>query len=94
MFGPRVTLVLSVGIRESVINRAEGLRQSKILASEAVRIEQINQAKGEASAILARATARAQALLTLGKAIGAKVRMTISHKPLHTCIYIANIRTM
>lgn len=55
------------------MNRAKGLRQSKILASEAVRIEQINQAKGEAAAILARATARAQALLTLGKAIGAKV---------------------
>ena len=62
-----------VGIRESTVNRAEGLRQSKILASEAVRIEQVNQAKGEASAILARATARAHALLTLGKAIGAKV---------------------
>ena len=55
------------------MNRAEGLRQSKILASEAVRIEQVNQAKGEASAILARATARAHALLTLGQAIGAKV---------------------
>lgn len=70
------TSVLSgvcVGIRESAVNRAEGLRQSKILASEAVRIEQVNQAKGEASAILARATARAHALLTLGKAIGAKV---------------------
>ena len=61
------------GIRESAVNRAQGLRQSKILTSEAVRIEQINQAKGEASAILARATARAHALLTLGHAIGAKV---------------------
>ena len=55
------------------MNRAEGLRQSKILTSEAVRIEQINQAKGEAAAILARATAKAHALLTLGKALGAKV---------------------
>ena len=35
------------GARESAINRAEGLRQSKILASEAVRIEQINKAKGQ-----------------------------------------------
>ena len=34
------------GARESAINRAEGLRQSKILASEAVRIEQLNKAKG------------------------------------------------
>ena len=65
------------GIRESAINRAEGLRQSKILASEAVRIEQVNQAQGEASAIMARAAARAQALLTVGKSIGAKV----SHTP-------------
>ena len=59
------------------MNRAEGLRQSKILASEAVRIEQVNQAKGEASAILARATARANALLTLGNALGAKVSKII-----------------
>lgn len=65
------------GIRYSAVNRAEGLRQSKILASEAVRIEQVNQAKGEASAILARATARAHALLTLGKALGAKVRRSL-----------------
>ena len=36
-----------VGARESAINRAEGLRQSKILASEAMRIEQVNMAKGE-----------------------------------------------
>ena len=70
------------GIRESAVNRAEGLRQSKILASEAVRIEQINQAKGEASAILARATARANALLTLGKALGAKVSQTLLSFPM------------
>ena len=35
------------GVRESAINRAEGLRQSKILASEAMRIEQVNKAKGD-----------------------------------------------
>ena len=35
-----------LGVRESAINRAEGLRQSTILASEALRIEQINKAKG------------------------------------------------
>ena len=34
-------------MRESAINRAQGLRQSKILASEAMQIEQINKAKGE-----------------------------------------------
>ena len=37
----------TLGARESAINRAEGLRQSKILASEAVRIEQLNKAKGQ-----------------------------------------------
>jgi regulator of protease activity HflC (stomatin/prohibitin superfamily) len=68
----RANILESEGIRESAVNRAQGLRQSKILASEAVRIEQVNQAKGEASAILARATARASALLTVGKALGAK----------------------
>ena len=36
-----------LGVRESAINRAEGLRQSKILASEAMRIEQVNKAKGK-----------------------------------------------
>ena len=61
------------GAKQSAINRAEGLRQSKILASEAVRIEQINKAKGEAAAILAKAQARAQALDTLGAAIGRSV---------------------
>lgn len=35
-----------IGVRESAINRAEGIRQSKILASEAMRIEQVNIAKG------------------------------------------------
>ena len=35
------------GVRESAINRAQGLRQSKILASEAVQIEQVNKAKGK-----------------------------------------------
>ena len=36
-----------VGARESAINRAEGLRQSKILTSEAEKIQQINRAQGE-----------------------------------------------
>ena len=38
-----------LGVREAAINRAEGLRQSKILASEAMRIEQVNKAKGKAN---------------------------------------------
>jgi len=44
---PHTPLVLDPGVRESAINRAQGLRQSKILASEALQIEQINKAKGE-----------------------------------------------
>ena len=76
-WGVMVCIYVLLGIRESTVNRAQGLRQSKILASEAVRIEQVNQAKGEASAILARATARASALLTVGKALGAKVSQTL-----------------
>ncbi len=65
--------VICLGHKQSAINKAEGLRQSTILASEAVRIEQVNQAKGEAVAILAKAQARAQALDTLGAAIGRSV---------------------
>lgn len=42
----KVGFGMSLGARESAINRAEGLRQSKILASEAMRIEQVNKAKG------------------------------------------------
>eukprot|EP00731_Ephydatia_muelleri_P016851 Em0009g1275a len=49
---------------------SEGLRQSKILASEAMRIEQVNMAKGEAAAILAKAHARAQGLNMLGHSLG------------------------
>ena len=35
------------GARESAINKAEGVRQSKILTSEADKIQQINQAQGQ-----------------------------------------------
>lgn len=38
-----------LGVRESAINRAEGLRQSKILASEAMQIEQVNKARGKSA---------------------------------------------
>ena len=40
-------LCCAAGARESAINRAEGLRQSKILTSEAEKIQQINRAQGE-----------------------------------------------
>lgn len=42
-----LNLLISQGVRESAINRAEGIRQSKILASEAMRIEEVNKAKGQ-----------------------------------------------
>ena len=42
-----VCVCVSTGARESAINRAEGLRQSKILTSEADKIQQINRAQGE-----------------------------------------------
>jgi regulator of protease activity HflC (stomatin/prohibitin superfamily) len=66
----RANILESEGVRESAINRAEGIRQSKILASEAMRIEQVNIAKGEASAILAKALARSESLAVVGRALG------------------------
>jgi regulator of protease activity HflC (stomatin/prohibitin superfamily) len=38
-----------IGERQAAINVAEGERQSKILQSEAVKIEQINEAQGSYS---------------------------------------------
>lgn len=35
-----------LGIREAEINVAEGKKQSRILTSEAYKMEQVNQAKG------------------------------------------------
>jgi hypothetical protein len=37
----------TTGIRESEINVAEGKKQSKILASEAWKMEQVNTASGK-----------------------------------------------
>jgi hypothetical protein len=62
-----------IGERQAAINVAEGERQSKILQSEAVKIEQINEAQGEASATIARAEARARAIRAVAEAIGVEV---------------------
>ncbi len=53
---------------------AEGNKQSRILQSEAFKAEQINQAVGEAEAILAMARARAEAIGKVAKALEAKVK--------------------
>ncbi|XP_054707340.1 stomatin-like protein 2, mitochondrial [Uloborus diversus] len=58
----RAAILESEGIREADINVAEGKKRARILASEAEKTEQINSAQGEASAILAKANARAKSL--------------------------------
>lgn len=65
----RAAILESEGVREADINVAEGKKRSRILASEAERTEQINQASGEASAIFARAEARAKSLRVVAKAL-------------------------
>ena len=47
------------------------------MTSEAYREEQINQATGEAQAIIAKAEAQAQAISTVAKALGKKVHDSI-----------------
>lgn len=66
----RAVVLESEGIRESEINVAEGQKQAQILASEAMRMENINRAQGEANAIIAKATARADAIERVADAIG------------------------
>lgn len=58
----RAAVLKSEGEREAAINVAEGKKQSQILASEARKMEQINIATGEANAIVAKATARAEGI--------------------------------
>ena len=67
------------GIRESEINVAEGQKQAQILASEAMRMENINRAQGEANAIIAKATARADAIERVAEAIGKEVCVLLCH---------------
>ena len=40
-------MYLMLGIREADINVAEGKKRSRILTSEAYRMEQVNQAQGK-----------------------------------------------
>ena len=56
----RAVILTSEGQRDAAINTAEGDKQQMIKASEARRQQQINEAEGQASAILAVATATAE----------------------------------
>ena len=58
----RAVILTSEGQRDAAINVAEGNKQQVIKASEANRQQQINEAEGEASAILAVATATAEGI--------------------------------
>ncbi len=62
-----------LGIREADINVAEGKKRARILASEAIKAEQINQAGGEAEAMVKKANAKAEAIELVAKALGEKV---------------------
>ena len=52
---------------------AEGKKQARILASEAIKAEQINQAGGEAEATVKKANAKAEAIALVAKSLGQKV---------------------
>jgi regulator of protease activity HflC (stomatin/prohibitin superfamily) len=57
----RAVILTSEGQRDAAINTAEGAKQEAIKASEAERQRQINEAQGQAEAILAVATRRPRA---------------------------------
>jgi regulator of protease activity HflC (stomatin/prohibitin superfamily) len=56
-------------VRDSAINTADGEKQQTIKASEANKLQQINEAEGQAEAILAVATATAEGLRRVADAI-------------------------
>jgi regulator of protease activity HflC (stomatin/prohibitin superfamily) len=65
----RATILNSEAAREAAINNAEGAKQQVIKASEAVKQKQINEAEGQASAILAIATATAEGVRRVAEEI-------------------------
>lgn len=65
------------GIREAEINVAEGKKQARILSSEAYKLEQINQARGEAEGLVAKANAKASAVRVIADAIAKQVRCRV-----------------
>jgi regulator of protease activity HflC (stomatin/prohibitin superfamily) len=76
----RAAVLESEGFREAAINKAEGEKRSKILVSEAIQLEQINQAVGQAEAIKKVATAKAEQLTTISKALNESVRAIVAYR--------------
>ncbi|CAL9085505.1 unnamed protein product [Musa textilis] len=68
----RAQVLESEGERQAKINIADGTKASVILASEAAMMDQVNRAKGEAEAILARSRATADGLKILSQAMKAE----------------------
>ncbi|CAL9153220.1 unnamed protein product [Musa hybrid cultivar] len=68
----RAQVLESEGERQAKINIADGMKASVILASEAAMMDQVNRAKGEAEAILARSRATADGLKILSQAMKAE----------------------
>ncbi|MBI5209690.1 MAG: paraslipin [Elusimicrobia bacterium] len=65
----RAVILTSEGERDAAINSAEGSKQQVIKASEATKQRQINEAEGQASAILAIATATAEGIRKVAETI-------------------------
>jgi len=65
----RAVVLTSEGERDAKINEAEGEKQRVIKESEAVKQQQINEAEGQATAILAIATATAEGLSHVANAV-------------------------
>jgi len=65
----RAAVLDSEGKRDALINTAEGRKQEEIKASEAQRQREINEAEGHAAAIRAVATATADGIREVAKAI-------------------------
>ena len=65
----RATVLTSEGVRDAKINVAEGEKQEVIKRSEAEQLKQVNEANGQAAAILAIATATAEGIRSVGSAL-------------------------
>ncbi|TPX36805.1 hypothetical protein SeMB42_g07034 [Synchytrium endobioticum] len=65
----RAEILESEGQRQAAINVAEGKKQSAILDSEAMKAKQVNEAFGEADAILLRAKATAESISRIASSI-------------------------
>jgi regulator of protease activity HflC (stomatin/prohibitin superfamily) len=71
----RALIEMSLGEKESAINRAEGEKSAVIAASEAEKTKKINEAEGEKAAVIAQAEAQAEQILKLASATADGIRM-------------------